>query len=108
MFALFYSAKSKNIRGLNGSGRAASDITLDGIREELGLEPGQLGRIPMNSVHAVTTPGAAAGWVDMVDKFGSGKLSLEQVLMPAIELAEQGYPVAELSSEMVCAGSLGQ
>ncbi|KAI9851245.1 MAG: hypothetical protein M1838_004164 [Thelocarpon superellum] len=100
MFALFYSAKSKIIRGLNGSGRAASDITLDGIREELGLEPGQLGRIPMNSVHAVTTPGAAAGWVDMVDKFGSGKLSLEQVLMPAIELAEQGYPVAELSSEM--------
>jgi len=44
----------------------------------------------------VTVPGAAAGWVDVVEKFGSGKLNMEQILQPAIELGEQGFPVSEL------------
>ena len=52
----------------------------------------------MSSVHAVTVPGAAAGWVDAVERFGSGKLSLEQILAPAIDFGEQGVPVSELSS----------
>ena len=55
----------------------------------------------MTSVHAVTVPGAAAGWVDTVEKFGSGKLSLEQILTPAIELGEEGFPVSELASFFV-------
>src|SRR5438034_11206758 len=101
MFCLFYNAKTKKVHALNGSGRAARNITLAGIREELNLAPGQQGVIPMTSVHAVTTPGAAAGWVDTVEKFGSGKLSLEQILIPAIELGEEGYPVSELASTFV-------
>lgn len=35
--------------------------------------------------------GAAAAWVDTIDKFGSGKLSVADVLEPAIRLAEEGY-----------------
>ena len=35
--------------------------------------------------------GAAAAWVDTVEKFGSGKLSVADVLAPAIRLAEEGY-----------------
>lgn len=101
MFCLFYNAKTKKVDALNGSGRSAGGITLDRIRKDLNLAPGQQGVIPMNSVHAVTTPGAAAGWVDTVKKFGSGRLSLEQILMPAIELGEEGYPVSELSSTFV-------
>ena len=57
------------------------------------------------SALAVTTPGAAAGWVDTVEKFGSGKLSLEQILTPAIELGEEGFPVSELSAMLVCLSS---
>lgn len=34
--------------------------------------------------------GAAAAWVDTVEKFGSGKLSVAEVLEPAIRLAEEG------------------
>ena len=33
-------------------------------------------------------------WVDCVDSFGSGKLSLSQILQPAIDLARHGFPVA--------------
>ena len=101
MFCLFFDSKTKKVHALNGSGRAAANTSLDQIRHDLGLQPGQPGTIPMSSVHSVTTPGAAAGWVDTVEKFGSGRLSLEQILTPAIELGEEGFPVSELTSFLV-------
>jgi gamma-glutamyltranspeptidase/glutathione hydrolase len=86
---------------LNGSGRSAKNTSLDQIRRELEFRPGQAGKIPTASALSVTVPGAAAGWVDTVDKFGSGTLTLEQILTPAIELAEQGFPVSEMSAQFV-------
>ena len=91
---------------MNGSGRAGMNCTLENVRKDLGLKDGQQSDIPLNSVHAVTVPGAAAGWADTVERFGSGKLSLEQVLAPAIELGERGFPISELSSTMVCSLAL--
>lgn len=102
MFCLFYDAKTKKISAMNGSGRAAMKSTLEATRKDLGMKDGDTDHMPLNSVHAVTVPGAAAGWVDTVERFGSGKLSLEQILAPAIELGERGFPVSELSSTMVC------
>ena len=101
MFCLFYDAKTKKVHSLNGSGRYPANATLEKIREDLNIGPNESGSIPMTSVLAVTTPGAAAGWVDTVEKFGSGKLSLEQILRPAIELGEDGFPVSELASFFV-------
>lgn len=101
MFCLFYNAKTKKVHALNGSGRASVNTSLERMRQDLGLKPGQSGKIPMTSVHSVTTPGAAAGWVDTVKRFGSGRLSLEQILAPAIELGERGFPVSELASTFV-------
>jgi gamma-glutamyltranspeptidase / glutathione hydrolase len=102
MFCLFYDAKTKDVRALNGSGRSASKATLEMVRKQLGLGEDEGAKMPSNSGHAVTVPGAAAGWVDCVELFGSGKLKLEQILTPAIELAEEGFPVSELSSRYVC------
>lgn len=101
MFCLFYDAKTKKVHALNGSGRTSANISREKIRNVLKIPQEEQGGIPMTSVHAITVPGAAAGWVDTVERFGSGKLSLEQVLMPAIELAEQGFPVSELTSRYV-------
>ncbi|CAO1603038.1 hypothetical protein XANCAGTX0491_006631 [Xanthoria calcicola] len=98
MFCLFYAAKERKVRALNGSGRSSQNSTLARMRDDLGMKPGDTGEIPIASAHSVTTPGAAGGWVDTVEKFGSGKLSLEQILTPAIELGEQGFPVSELAS----------
>lgn len=103
MFCLFYNSKTKKVHALNGSGRSSANTTLEGMRHDLGLKSGQPGEIPMDSVHAITTPGTAAGWVDTVEKFGSGNLSLEQILTPAIELGEEGFPVSELASSFVSA-----
>lgn len=101
VFCLFYNAKTKKVHALNGSGRYPGNASLEKIRNDLGLAPEQPGSIPMLNALATTTPGAAAGWVDTVEKFGSGKLSLEQILQPAIELGEEGFPVSELSSQGV-------
>ncbi|GES61011.1 gamma-glutamyltranspeptidase [Aspergillus terreus] len=98
MFCLYYDAKTKKVHSLNGSGRYPANATLETVRKDLNVGPNDAGSIPMKSVLAVTTPGAAAGWVDTVERFGSGKLSLEQILRPAIELGEEGFAVSELSS----------
>lgn len=103
MFCLFYNSKTKKVHALNGSGRYPGGASLEQVRKDLNLAPGAPGSIPMLSALATTTPGAAAGWVDTVEKFGSGKLSMEQILQPAIEMGEQGFPVSELSSHGVSA-----
>lgn len=103
MFCLYFDAATKRIHALNGSGRSPKNTSLEQVRKELDLKPGQGGHIPFSSPLSVTVPGAAAGWVDTVEKFGSGKLSMEQILMPAIELAENGFPVSEHSAYLVSA-----
>ncbi|KAK6857416.1 gamma-glutamyltranspeptidase [Apiospora arundinis] len=97
VFCLFYDAKTKKVSAMNGSGRAGGKCTLETVRKSLGLADGdKSGKIGMESVHAVTVPGAPAGWCDAVERFGSGKVTMEQVLAPAIELGEKGFPVSEL------------
>lgn len=101
MFCLFYDAKTKKVSAMNGSGRSGANVTLEKLRKDLKLAEEQTGHIPMDSVHAATVPGAAAGWVDCVERFGSGKVSLQYILSPAIDLAENGFPVSELSATFV-------
>jgi gamma-glutamyltranspeptidase/glutathione hydrolase len=101
MFCLFYDAKTKKVHSLNGSGRSGKNMTLETVRKSLGIKDGEVGKIPMDSVHAVSVPGAAAGWVDTVEKFGSGKLSMEEIMEPAARLGEEGFPVSELMSYYV-------
>lgn len=101
MFCLFYDSRTSKVHGLNGSGRAPMNLTLDIARTRLSIPQHEPGSIPLNSVLAVTTPGAASGWVDTVERFGSGKLSLGQILKPAISLADDGFPVSEISARLV-------
>ncbi|KAF2003776.1 acylase ACY 1 [Amniculicola lignicola CBS 123094] len=98
MFCLYYDAKTKKVSAMNGSGRSGSKATLEQVRQDLNLKDGESGQIPMDSVFAATVPGAAAGWVDCVERFGSGKVTMEEVMAPAIELAANGFPVSELSA----------
>jgi gamma-glutamyltranspeptidase/glutathione hydrolase len=92
MFCLFYDAKTKKVSAMNGSGRSSASVTLEKIRKDLDIADGENGQIPMDSVYAATVPGAAAGWVDCVERFGSGKVSMDDILAPAIDLAENGFP----------------
>lgn len=92
MFILFWDAANKKVHAMNGSGRSGAKCDLETIRKDLGIKDGESGKIPMSSVHAVSVPGAAAGWVDTVERFGSGKLDMSAILDPAIKLGEKGFP----------------
>src|SRR5215216_561490 len=91
MFALYYSAETKQITALNGSGRAPAALTLDRLKRD-----GFSSELPPFHVHTITVPGACAGWFDLIAKHGS--LSMSEILAPAIRLASEGFPVAPLTS----------
>ncbi|KAH8997583.1 gamma-glutamyltranspeptidase [Lactarius akahatsu] len=92
-FCLFYDATTRSVKALNGSGRAPGKLSIEYLRSR-----GITGDIPPTDLNAVTVPGAAAAWVDTVEVFGSGKLSVAEVLEPATRLAEEGVPVSEIHS----------
>ena len=91
MFALFFSADTKRVTALNGSGRAPASLTLDRLKKE-----GFASELPPFHAHTVTVPGACAGWFDLIEKHGS--LSMSEILAPAIRLAEAGFPVAPITA----------
>jgi gamma-glutamyltranspeptidase / glutathione hydrolase len=90
MFCLVYDAATQKTYGLNASGWSAKALTIDFLKSK------GFTNMPKAGIHAVTIPGAVDGWEKLLKRFGKKKLS--QVLQPAIELAERGFPVAELTA----------
>jgi gamma-glutamyltranspeptidase / glutathione hydrolase len=86
-FAIIWDGKQ--MHGLNASGTAPAAWDLAYFQKKHG------GVFPVRGVDSVTVPGAVAGWAAMHEKFG--KLSFEQCLQPAIELAERGYGVTSIT-----------
>jgi gamma-glutamyltranspeptidase/glutathione hydrolase len=87
-FALYYDARTGQVTALNGSGRAPAAASIQAITE-LGYT-----NMPTYTGHTVSIPGAVAGWSDLHERHG--RMSLADVLRPAIWAAEHGYPVSEL------------
>jgi gamma-glutamyltranspeptidase/glutathione hydrolase len=85
-FMLIYRAREKRVYGLNGSGRAGSRASADGLRRR-GLQ-----RIPSTGLDAVTVPGTVSAWTTALSRFGTRPLS--SLLEPAIQLAFGGFPVS--------------
>ena len=88
LFAIVWDAKTKQLYGLNASGRSPYDLTLDYFKEN-GYE-----RIPSYGPLPVSVPGCVDGWFELHDKFGT--LPMTDVLNPAISYAENGFPLTEL------------
>ena len=88
VFALVWSARAGKVYALNASGRAAAAADAELLRGQ-GYDS-----IPDDSGYAVTVPGAVSGWQALLDRFGN--MGMADVLRPAIEYAETGYPVSEM------------
>src|SRR6478672_3543826 len=86
-FMMVYSAKTGKLEGLNASGRAPRALNLEYFAKK------NITQMPLSGMDTVTVPGAFDGWVTLLDKYGTMKMA--DLLGPAIDYAENGFPVAE-------------
>ncbi len=82
---LIYSVKDKKVYAISGQGVAPRAATIEWFRKN------NIELIPDDGFLPATTPAVLASLVVALDRFGT--MTLEQVMQPAIELAEQGFPM---------------
>ena len=81
LFAIIWDAKTKKLHGLNASGPAPKNLSIEYF-EQQGLK-----KIPSYGPLPVTVPGAVDGWVKLHEKFG--KLKFASLFGPTIKYAEK-------------------
>jgi gamma-glutamyltranspeptidase/glutathione hydrolase len=85
MFVLYYNAKTREVKFINGTGYAPQLATIDFYKSK--------GGIPDEGPLSIAVPGAVGGAAYAVKAFGTKPLA--EVLAPAIEIADGGFPVSE-------------
>jgi gamma-glutamyltranspeptidase/glutathione hydrolase len=90
LFVIVYDVKANKLYGLNASGWAPKDLTIEFLHKH-GFRD-----MPQQGIHSVTVPGAVDGWQKLADKFGRKKLAED--LTAAIKIAQDGFPVPELTA----------
>lgn len=85
MFVLYYNAKTREVKFINGTGFAAQAATIDFYKSK--------GGIPDEGPLSIAVPGAVGGAAYAVKTYGTKPLA--DVLAPAIEIADGGFPISE-------------
>jgi gamma-glutamyltranspeptidase/glutathione hydrolase len=92
LFAIVWDAEAKKLLGLNGSGRSPHALT-----REVFAEKGR-DRIPLRGPLSWSVPGCVSGWFTLHDRFG--RLPMADLLAPAIDYAEAGFPLSPVIASM--------
>jgi len=90
LFAIVYDAATSALHGINGSGYAPAGLSIDMLRHS------GVTTMPQTGIHSVTVPGAVAAWARLSELLG--RLPLSDVLSPAIQIADEGFPVPEITA----------
>ena len=85
MFVLYYNAKTGEVKFINGTAFAPQAATIDFYKSK--------GGIPDEGPLSSSVPGAVGGAAYAVKTYGTKPLA--EVLAPAIEIADGGFPVTE-------------
>ena len=109
VFALYRTADG-DVGAMRACGGAPADATIENVRASLqetddvgayypddggyAVDDTEDAGMPFYGPHAVTVPGTARGWEATVEELG--RLTLADVLAPAIRYATEGYPVSEV------------
>jgi gamma-glutamyltranspeptidase/glutathione hydrolase len=88
LFAIVWDAKSQKLHGLNASGKSPQAATIDEFKRR------GLNQIPTYGPLSWSVPGAVDGWATLHKKFGTKPWA--ELLQPAIRIADEGYPIAEI------------
>jgi len=85
---LVYNARDKKVYSVNAEPRAPKLATIEWYQKNNG------GKIPeSDGLLSGGLPGAVDAWYTLLDRWGT--MTFEQVLQPAIDLAENGFPLSE-------------
>lgn len=85
-FWLMYDQKDDHISAYNGSGRSGHNVNREMFAE--------VDAIPVRGIRsAITVPGMVDSWDAVLTEYG--RLTLAEVLAPAIEYAENGFPITK-------------
>src|SRR2546426_4059852 len=85
---LIYDAAAKKVFSINAEGTAPKLATIDWYKQHNG------GKLPVNdTLLSATVPGVVDAWYLLLDRWGTKTFA--EVLQPAIELAEEGFPMDE-------------
>jgi gamma-glutamyltranspeptidase/glutathione hydrolase len=90
LFAIYWDNKEKKLYGLNASGRSPLNLTMAILREKAEGN----NQIPSVGPLSWSVPGCVDGWDQLRTRFGSKPLAT--LLEPAIQTAEEGFPVSEI------------
>ncbi len=88
-FALVW--MNDELYGMNSNGPSPQGISLETVRRRHET-------MPVHGWTPVTVPGAPKGWASLSERFG--RLSLLECLTPAIEYAQNGFPVAAQTAKL--------
>jgi gamma-glutamyltranspeptidase/glutathione hydrolase len=97
LFAIIYIAKENKTYVINASGMAPTGATVEHFNS-LGYQwnPNNWGPgsgMPSYGILPVTVPGTVWGWDAVLKRFG--KKTFKETLAPAIDYAENGFPISE-------------
>jgi gamma-glutamyltranspeptidase / glutathione hydrolase len=85
---LIYNARDQKVYSINAEPKAPKLATIEWYEKNNG------GKIPeSDGLLSGGLPGVVDAWYTMLDRWGT--MSFEQVLQPAIDLAENGFPLSE-------------
>jgi gamma-glutamyltranspeptidase/glutathione hydrolase len=87
LFLLYWDAKTGKLYGLNASGWAPRQLSIDFLKKQ------GVTSMPDGGIHSVTVPGAVDGWSKAHQRFG--RLPWKDLFTAAIFYAEHGYSVPE-------------
>jgi gamma-glutamyltranspeptidase/glutathione hydrolase len=91
---LVYDARAKKVVSINAEPRAPKLATIEWYEKNSG------GKIPVSDgLLSGGLPGVVDAWYILLDRWGT--MSFEQVLQPAIDLAENGFPLSEAHARTI-------
>lgn len=91
---LIYNAKDQKVYSVNAEPRAPKLATIEWYQKNNG------GKIPeSDSLLSGGIPGVVDAWYTLLDRWGT--MSFEQVLQPAIDFAENGFPLSEYGASYI-------
>lgn len=88
LFVIYWDAKTQKLYGLNASGPSPYTLNCDVFKRL------NLAQVPEKGPLSWSVPGCVGGWDALHRRFGTKPMA--ELLAPAIERAEEGFPVTEV------------